>query len=82
MNKDQQATPDQRDTAGNAEAHDRLDTIEQADNRTERLDPGRASASTDPVEDMLESGESNADYKDEAHRVAPTLGPSDQTDNG
>jgi hypothetical protein len=29
---------------------------------------------------MLDADESNADYKDEAHRVSPTLGPSDTTD--
>ena len=79
MNSHPQAKPDQRDANGKG-SNDRLDTIEKADDRTESLDPERASATTDPVEDMLEAGESNADYEDEAHRVAPTLGPPDQTD--
>ena len=79
MNSHPQAKPNQRDANGKG-INDRLDTIEKADNRTESLDPERASATTDPVEDMLEAGESNADYEDEAHRVAPTLGPPDQTD--
>ena len=81
MNKDQQAKPDKRNAAGDNDKPHRLDTIEEADNRTERLDPERASATTDPVEDMLEAGESNADYKDEADRAAPTLGPSEPADD-
>jgi len=82
MNKDPQARPQKRDVTGKQGPPGRLDTIEQADNRTERLDPERGSMATDPVEDMLDAGESNADYKDEANHVTPTLGPSDQTDNG
>ncbi|SEJ07348.1 hypothetical protein [Frateuria terrea] len=77
MNKEQQAKPGKRNASGKHDKPDRLDTIEEADNRTERLDPERASATTDPVQDMLEAGETNADYRDEANRRAPTLGPSD-----
>lgn len=77
MNKEQQAKPGKRNASGNHDKPDRLATIEEADNRTERLDPERASATTDPVQDMLEAGETNADSRDEANRTAPTLGPSD-----
>ena len=77
MNRHPQAKPDQRDVVDGDDSNDRLDTIEKADNRTESLDPERASATTDPVEDMLDAGESNADYEDEARRVSPTLGPPD-----
>jgi hypothetical protein len=80
MNKHPQTTSDPRDATAGKDGRDRLDTIEEADNRTERLDPERASATTDPVQDMLEAGESDADYEDEARRVTPTLGPSDAND--
>jgi hypothetical protein len=80
MNKHPHTTPDRSDDTRGKDRRDRLDSIEEADNRTERLDPERASATTDPIEDMLDADESNADYKDEAHRVSPTLGPSDTTD--
>ncbi|MCX7513104.1 hypothetical protein [Frateuria sp. STR12] len=81
MNKHPQAKPGPRDATGSQGRHDRLDAIEQADNRTEHLNPGRGSVSTDPVEDMLEAAESNADYKDEANRVTPVQGPPDQSGN-
>jgi hypothetical protein len=81
MNPHQPAKPDRDQTAGKDE-RERFDTIEEADNRTERLDPERADASSDPIDDLLEMGESNADYEDEARRATPTLGPADQTGNG
>lgn len=82
MSNDRQAKPgSQTDAPANERKRDRLGTIEAADNRTARLDPHRGSATTDPIEDMLDSGESNADYKKDANRVTPTLGPPDQTGN-
>jgi hypothetical protein len=81
MNKEQRTKPEHQRATGNKDRHDRLDTIEEADNRTERLDPERGSGTTDPVQDMLDTGESNADYRDEADRATPILGPSDQADN-
>jgi hypothetical protein len=81
MNKDRQTKPEgRRDAARDQRKHDGLDTIEKADNRTERLNPHRGSATTDPVQDMLDTGESNAHYKDDANRVTPTVGPPDQTE--
>ena len=46
MNKEQQAKPGKRNASGKHDKPDRLATIEEADNRTERLDPERASATT------------------------------------
>lgn len=82
MSRNPQAKPGPRDAAANVDKPDRLDGIEAADNRTEHLDPERAGASTDPVEDLLDAGESDADYEDEAHRAASTLGPPDQAGGG
>jgi hypothetical protein len=80
MNKDPQAKPDPRDAVAGQGKPDRLDSIEAADDRTGRLDPGRAGTTSDPVEDMLDAGQSNAEYEEEARRVAPVPGPSDQAD--
>jgi hypothetical protein len=54
---------------------DRLDAIEWADDRTRALDPRRGGVDRDPVEDLLDGTESNADYRREAARVTPTLDP-------
>lgn len=54
---------------------ERLDTIEWADDRTAALDPNRSELDEDPVDDLLEGRPSDADYRGEANRVIPTVGP-------
>lgn len=78
MSKDKQARPVAIRRDGKP---DRFDMIEAADDMTERLNPHRSGAASDPMEDLLDGNESNADYKDEANQVTPTLGPSDETGN-
>lgn len=81
MSKDQRAKQEgRRGPVGQEGRRDRLDTIEVADDHTEHLNPHRGGVATDPIEDMLDEGESNAAYKDEADRVTPTLGPVDQSE--
>jgi hypothetical protein len=57
---------------------DRLDTIEWADDRTAALDPHRGGLNGDPMEELLEGRESDADYRKEARRVTPTPGPASE----
>jgi hypothetical protein len=58
--------------------HDRLEAIERADDRTAAFDPHRAGLGEDAMEDLLDGEESNAAYREEAKRVTPTLGPSEE----
>lgn len=60
---------------GDDPRRERLDTIEWADDRTAALDPNRGELDEDPVDDLLEGRESDADYRAEAKRVIPTIGP-------
>jgi hypothetical protein len=55
----------------------RLDTLEWADDRTAALDPHRGSVDRDPMDDLLEGRRADADYREDANRVTPTLGPDD-----
>ncbi|HET6807327.1 MAG TPA: hypothetical protein VFH59_17975 [Frateuria sp.] len=63
---------------------ERLDTIEWADDRTRSLDPQRGGLDEDPIDDLLEGGETDAAYRAEARRATPTPGPgsSDDDDGG
>jgi hypothetical protein len=60
---------------------ERLDTIERADDRTAALDPNRGGVDQDPIDDLLEGRQADADYREEANRVTPTLGPEDPTED-
>lgn len=60
---------------------DRLDTLEWADDRTAALDPNRGGVGQDPVDDLLEGRQTDADYHEEANRVTPTLGPEDPAED-
>jgi hypothetical protein len=62
--------------------HDRLDTVEWADDRTRALDP-HAGMDEAPIEDLMDGGETNASYRAEARRATPTLDPeSESGDDG
>lgn len=58
--------------------HDRLDTIEWADDRTRALDPHHGGLDEDPIDDLLEGGETNASYRAEAKQATPTLDPENE----
>jgi hypothetical protein len=85
--------PSRRDTAQTPDApragrghggdprRDRLDTLEWADDRTADFDPDRGGVDQDPIDDLLEGRQADADYRDEARRVTPTLGPEDPADD-
>jgi hypothetical protein len=60
---------------------ERLDTIERADDRTAALDPNRGGVDQDPIDDLLEGRQADADYREEANRVTPTLGPEDPAED-
>ncbi|MEI7036569.1 hypothetical protein [Fulvimonas yonginensis] len=57
---------------------ERLDTIEWADDRTAALDPNRGDVDEDPMDDLMDGRHSDAEYRSEANRVIPTLGPEDE----
>jgi hypothetical protein len=61
--------------------HDRLDTIEWADDRTRALDPHHGGLDEEPIEDLLEGGETDASYREEAKRVTPTVDPASVRDD-
>ena len=61
--------------------HDRLDTIEWADDRTRALDPHHGGIDEDPIEDLLDGDETDASYRAEATRVTPTLDPESEDDS-
>ncbi|MGN2254608.1 hypothetical protein ACFWZ4_14610 [Frateuria sp. GZRe12] len=61
---------------------DRLDTIEWADDRTRALDRHAGMEET-PIEDLMDGGETDADYRAEARKATPTLDPeSERGDEG
>lgn len=60
--------------------HDRLDTIEWADDRTRALDPHHG-LDEEPIEDLLDGGESDAAYREEARQVTPTIDPESERDD-
>ncbi|HEV2621331.1 MAG TPA: hypothetical protein VGU65_04475 [Frateuria sp.] len=60
---------------------ERLDTLEWADDRTAALDPNRGGVEQDPIDDLLGGRQANADYREEANRVTPTLGPEDPAED-
>lgn len=59
----------------------RLDTLEWADDRTAALDPNRGGVEQDPIDDLLEGRQPDTDYREEANRVTPTLGPEDPAED-
>lgn len=61
--------------------HDRLDTIEWADERTRALDPHHGGLDEEPIEDLLEGGETDASYRAEARHVTPTIDPASERDD-
>ena len=68
---DEPARPGER---GGDVRHDRLDTIEWADDRTRALD-AHHGLDEEPIEDLLEGGETDASYRAEARQATPTLDP-------
>ena len=80
--KERSATrPGEQQAPHEAMKRDRLDTIELADDLTEQWNPQRGGADddTDSVGEMLEGRESNAEYRHEADRVTPTIGPDEES---
>ncbi|UGB38736.1 hypothetical protein [Frateuria soli] len=60
---------------------DRLETIEWADDRTRALDPRHGGLDEEPIEDLLEGGETDASYGKEARQVTPTIDPRNERDD-
>jgi hypothetical protein len=75
-----EAAPQRPDERGGDARRNRLDTIEWADDRTQALDPHRGGLDEDPIGELLDGGESNAHYREDARHVTPTLGPEDDRD--
>lgn len=61
---------------------ERLDTIEWADDRTRSLDPHQGGMDEEPIEDLLDGGETDAAYRSDARHATPTLDPESEGDEG
>jgi hypothetical protein len=60
----------------------RLDTIEWADDRTRALDRHHGGLDEDPIDDLLDGGETDASYRAEARQATPTLDPESEDEDG